>query len=102
MAADLIQDPFLVAGQKAQSIHLGKRLRHERLGEIQALVGADDVFDAPVDPFRCCQRVLITVVVLHDPSSVIFSAQRRWYGTIARTMPKPRQCRITSEISSLE
>jgi hypothetical protein len=90
MAANLVQDFFLFIRQKAEPVDLRQRLRHKRLGEIQPLVAADNIFNAPVDAFRSLQHSSIAVIIIHDPSSVIFySAQRRCHGSIAQTMPKP-------------
>ena len=67
MAADLIENPLLFGRKKTEPFHLGQRLRHERLGEIQPLLSADDVLDPPVDPLGCFERPLISVVGFHGP-----------------------------------
>ncbi len=66
MAANLIQRPLFFWGKKRQLPYLRQRFRHERLGKIQPLVPADNIFDTPADPLRCLKRALIAVIVLHD------------------------------------
>ena len=56
MAPDLIQSPLLGRRKKGNLLYLRQRFRHERLGEIEPLVSADDVFHSPADPLGCFER----------------------------------------------
>ncbi len=77
MAADLIQSPLFFRGKKRQLPYLRQRLRHERLGKIQPLVAADNIFDTPADPLRCLKRALIAVIVFHDQPPLDFFLHSR-------------------------
>src|SRR6185437_605382 len=47
-AAYLIEQDFFLDAEKFERLYARQRFGHERLGEIEALVAADDVFDSPV------------------------------------------------------
>ncbi|MCG3161789.1 MAG: hypothetical protein JMDDDDMK_03003 [Acidobacteria bacterium] len=63
-ASYLIERALFVCAQKAQRLHARQRFRHKRFREIEPLVVADDVFDAPVDLLGVGQRRSIRVAAL--------------------------------------
>ena len=82
VSANLIEEHLLVIAQEFDRIHTRERVGHERFGEIEALVAADDVFDSPVRLDGRCQRVLI-VVCGYDHSSSIQSVCSKHCGSTA-------------------
>src|SRR6185295_16238832 len=75
--ANLIQSSLLVRRKKRKLLYLSQRLRHERLGEIEPLLAADNIFHSPADPLRRLKRALIAIIVFHDQSSRNLFAVRR-------------------------
>src|SRR5687768_5322580 len=62
VATNLIEHDLLLFVKKIERFNSRERLGHERFGEIQALVAADNVFNSPVRLYRCCQSFLIVVI----------------------------------------
>ncbi len=57
VAADLVEAELLFGREKSEPAHAREALGHERLGEVQPLVAADDVLDAPADLLGAGERV---------------------------------------------
>src|SRR5215510_3555478 len=62
-AADLVEGQLLALAQERQWLDARERLRHERLREVEPLVPADQILDAPFDSLRRLQRPLVRVSV---------------------------------------
>src|SRR5690349_15279846 len=65
VAANLIQNQLLFAIEKPELLDARQRLRHERPGEVEPLLAADDVFYAPMANFRCGEGGLIRISIEH-------------------------------------
>src|SRR5215470_14864238 len=68
--ANLIEQYLLRCAEKIERLYPRQRLGHERFGEIEAFVAADNVFNSPVHLYRRRQSFLIVVIgCQHSPSS---------------------------------
>jgi hypothetical protein len=59
MPPDLIQSPLFLRRKKRKLLHLGQRLGHERFGEVELLVTANDIVYFPADPLGGFERRLV-------------------------------------------
>ena len=68
---DLVERPPPVRRQECELFHPRQRLGHQRFGEVEPLVAADEVFDAPVDLLGRSQGCLIRVFLIHKNSPFV-------------------------------
>src|ERR1051326_3766254 len=65
VAANLVQNQLLFAIEKRKLPDTRERFRHERLGEVEPLLAADNIFYAPMANFRCGEGRLIGISIKH-------------------------------------
>src|SRR3954451_6507846 len=74
-AANLIEQNLVLCVEKIQRLYPRQRLGHERFGEIETFVAADNVFNSPVRLYRRRQSFLIVVFSReHKPSISVVSS----------------------------
>src|SRR5215203_776273 len=65
IASDLVKNSFLFPGEKRERLCSGQRLGHERPREVEPFFASDDIFNAPMNAFRRCERRLVCITIKH-------------------------------------
>src|SRR6185503_2021314 len=65
VSSDLVEQPLLVFRKKVERRNACETLRHERTGEVQCLLAADEIFDPPRHPLGLFEKILEIVIVAH-------------------------------------